>query len=150
MVNYAELMKLREKATPGPWAVKIGDFEFGGDDDYNIKTVPYVDANKKVICVFVPLDDRDTDVENYDDDAAYIVAACNAVPELMQQILELSGTVTRLGLMLADAYKYIDTVRLPESGTPVMAPPDLRDMIEKFRRENFTEDTAGAGGKDHA
>lgn len=68
----------------------------------------------------------------------------------MQQILELSGTVTRLGLMLADAYKYIDTVRLPESGTPVMAPPDLRDMIEKFRRENFTEDTAGAGGKDHA
>ena len=68
----------------------------------------------------------------------------------MQQILELSGTVTRLGLMLADAYKYIDTARLPEIGTPVMAPPDLMDMIEKFRRENFTEDTAGAGGKDHA
>ena len=127
-----EIKERCDAATPGPWWNRK-------DPAFDDECLHEIITHGKFICSFTK-----------PEDAAYIVAACNAVPELVQQIRELSGTVTRLGLMLADAYKYIDTARLPEIGTPVMAPPDLRDMIEKFRRENFTEDTAGAGGKDHA
>ena len=145
MIDLDELMMLREAATPGPWKVNIGDFE--SEDGYGTVSASYVEADGKNICVPT---DRWPDDDNDEDDAAYICAACNAVPELMSWIRELSGTVTRLGLMLFDAYKYVDTARLPEISTSVMAPPTLQDMIEKFRRENFTEDTAGAGGEDHA
>lgn len=145
MIDIDELMRLREAATPGPWKVKIGDFE--AEDGYGTVTAPYVEADGKTICV--PFD-RGPNDENNEDDAAYICAACNAVPELVKDIRELEGTVVRLGLMLADAYKYIDPARLPKISTSVMATPTLQDMIEKFRRENFTEDTAEAEGKDHA
>ena len=85
-VNLDELMRLREAATPGPWEVKIGDFE--SEDGYGTVTAPYVEADGKTICV--PFD-RDPDDENDEDDTAYIVAACNAVPKLVARIRELEA-----------------------------------------------------------
>lgn len=95
MVDLDELMKLREAATPGPWSVKIGDFQ--DYDGYGTVTAPYVDAEGKTICV--PFD-RGPDDDNDEDDAAYIVASCNAVPELVARIRELEAEIKR-----RDAYK---------------------------------------------
>ena len=88
MVNLDELMRLHEAATPGPWKVNIGDFE--SEDGYGTVTAPYVEADGKTICV--PFD-RGPDDENDEADAAYIVAACNAMPELVAQIRELEEQV---------------------------------------------------------
>ena len=84
MIDLDEIMRLREAATPGPWKVNIGDFE--SEDGYGTVTAPYVEADGKTICV--PFD-RGPDDDNDEDDAAYIVAACNAVPELVARIREL-------------------------------------------------------------
>ena len=82
--KLCELMRLHAAATPGPWKVNIGDFE--SEDGYGTVTAPYVEADGKTICV--PFD-RGPDDENDEADAAYIVAACNAVPELVSWIREL-------------------------------------------------------------
>lgn len=88
MIDLDELMRLHEEATPGPWKVKIGDFE--SEDGYGTVTAPYVEANGKTICVPT---DRGPDDDNDEDDAAYIVSACNAVPELVARIRELEAQV---------------------------------------------------------
>ena len=87
-VNLDELMRLHDAATPGPWSVKIGDFE--AEDGYGTVSASYVEADGKTICV--PFD-RGPDDENDEDDTAYIVAACNAVPELVARIRELETQV---------------------------------------------------------
>lgn len=84
MIDLDELMRLREAATPGPWKAKIGDFEY--EDGYGTVTAPYVEADGKTICVPT---DRGPDDDNDESDAAYIVSACNAVPELVARIREL-------------------------------------------------------------
>ena len=84
MIDLDELMMLREAATPGTWKVNIGDFE--SEDGYGTVTAPYVEADGKTICV--PFD-RDPEDENDENDAAYIVAACNSVPELVARIRDL-------------------------------------------------------------
>ena len=86
MIDLDELMRLHAAATPGPWSVKIGDF--CSDDGYGTVALPYVEANGKTICV--PTDRGPYD-ENDEDDAAYIVAACNAVPELVARIRALEA-----------------------------------------------------------
>lgn len=84
MIDLDELMRKHAAATPGPWEVKSGEFE--GYEGYGTVTAPYVEADGKMICV--PFD-RDPEDENDESDAAYIVAACNAVPELVARIREL-------------------------------------------------------------
>lgn len=85
MLDLDELMRKHAAATPGPWSVKIGDFE--SEDGYGTVTAPYVDADGKTICV--PFD-RD-EYENDENDAAYICSACNAVPELVARIRALEA-----------------------------------------------------------
>ena len=84
MIDLDELMRMHAAATPGPWSVKIVDFE--AEDGYGTVSASYVNADGKMICV--PFD-RGPDDENDESDAAYIVAACNAVPELVSRIREL-------------------------------------------------------------
>ena len=105
MIDLDELMRLREAATPGPWKVNIGDFE--SEDGYGTVTAPYVEADGKTICV--PFD-RGPDDDNDEDDAAYIVAACNAVPELVARIRELEAEIKR-----RDAQKWADLCNECES-----------------------------------
>lgn len=88
MIDLDELMRMHAAATPGPWKVNIGDFE--SEDGYGTVTAPYVEADGKTICV--PFD-RGPDDENDESDAAYIVAACNSVPELVARIRELEAQV---------------------------------------------------------
>lgn len=88
MVDLDKLMRRHDAATPGPWKVKIGDFE--SEDGYGTVMAPYVEADGKTICV--PFD-RGPDDDNDEADAAYICAACNAVPELVARILELEKVV---------------------------------------------------------
>lgn len=84
MIDLDELMKLREAATPGPWKTDLGNFD---SDGYSMVIRPYIEADGKI--TFVSNDDTDY---GYDEnDAAYIVAACNAVPELVARIRELEA-----------------------------------------------------------
>ena len=66
MINLDELMRLHEAATPGPWEHKIDD-------------------------AFTTIHTIEPSVASYVSpaNAAYIVAACNAVPELVARIREL-------------------------------------------------------------
>lgn len=66
MINLDELINLREAATPGPWEHKIDD-------------------------AFTTIHTIEPSVASYVSpaDAAYIVAACNAIPELVARIREL-------------------------------------------------------------
>ena len=98
MINLDELMKLMKAARPGPWKVNSGDFE--SEDGYGTVTAPYVEAEGKTICVPV---DRGPDDENDEADAAYIVAACNAVPEMVARIRELEAQRDWLAQAAANA-----------------------------------------------
>lgn len=75
MIDLDELMRLREAATPGPWQVKIGDFE--SEDGYGTVTAPYVEANGKTICVPT---DRGPDDDNDEDDAEFEERVANYNP----------------------------------------------------------------------
>lgn len=86
MIDLDELMRKHDAATPGPWRVKSGEFE--GYEGYGTVTAPYVEADGKMICV--PFD-RDSEDENDEYDAAYIVASCNVVPELVTRIKHLEA-----------------------------------------------------------
>ena len=67
MIDLDELMRLHAAATPGPWKHKI--------DDY-----------------FTTIHTIETSIASYVSpaNAAYICAACNAVPELVARIRELA------------------------------------------------------------
>ena len=68
MIDLDELMRLHEAATPGPWEHKIDD-------------------------AFTTIHTIEPSVASYVSpaNAAYIVAACNAVPELVARIRELEA-----------------------------------------------------------
>lgn len=70
MIDLDELMRLREAATPGPWKHRYAWREdvFSG----SIKNE----------------DGEDVSTDNHAD-AAFICAACNAIPELVQRVREL-------------------------------------------------------------
>lgn len=82
MIDLDELMKLSEAATPGPWKTDLGNFD---SDGYSMVIRPYIEADGKI--TFVSNDDTDYGYDEHD--AAYICAACNAVPELVARIREL-------------------------------------------------------------
>lgn len=68
MIDLGELERLAKAATPGPWIYKQDD-AFPGEDLREIRT-----PHSHFISSFA--------IEH---DAAYIVAACNAVPELIAE-----------------------------------------------------------------
>lgn len=77
MVDLDELMRLHAAATPVPWEHKIDD----AFDDPSIHDItPYVASFARP------------------DDAAYICAACNAVPELVARIRELESQLNTASL----------------------------------------------------
>lgn len=84
-----ELERLREAATPGPWEAWRYNAGF-----VRISTCPLDPDDDEVIKV---ADSPDITVS----DTAYIVAACNAVPRLVEMVKylseEASGEITLLG-----------------------------------------------------
>lgn len=79
MVNLDELMRLHEAATPGPWKVATW---YGGYHTIRPKKEPEKSLGQ---------------IERKAD-AAYIVVACNAVPELVARIRELESQLREGGL----------------------------------------------------
>lgn len=89
MIDLDELMRLHDAASPGPWKTFVGNFD---SDGYSMVIRPYIEADGKI--TFVSNDDTDY---GYDEnDAAYIVAACNSIPDLVARIRELEDQVTFL------------------------------------------------------
>lgn len=76
MIDLDELMRLSESATPGPWC-------------HRQDKALYVDRIREIIA------EDETHVCSFTEkvDAAYIVAACNAVSELVQRIRELEAQI---------------------------------------------------------
>ena len=85
-----ELERLRKAATPGPWSKS----EQGTNETYHHRIERYYggkEVPEHIAYVFLP------NVFGNLHDAAYIVAACNAVPRLMEMVKylskEASGTI---------------------------------------------------------
>lgn len=137
MIDLDELMKLRDAATPGPWKTDLGNFD---SDGYSMVIRPYIEADGKI--TFVSNDDTDYGYD--EDDAAYIVAASNAVPELVAHIRELEEQRDVLSTWIANTF--IDSGFLPEIETGGMNPPtpeDVRDAVIKVISERKGENRAG-------
>lgn len=95
MVNLDELMKLREAATPGPWKTMCHTTCYGDC----VEAVGDVDGDMIVNTAETALDEHAN--------AAYIVAACNAVPELVARIRELEDAAefeARVARKLCDPF----------------------------------------------
>lgn len=78
-----ELERLREAATPGPWSKS----EQGTNETYHHRIERYYggkEVPEHIAYVFLP------NVFGKLHDAAYIVAACNAVPKLVEMVKYLS------------------------------------------------------------
>lgn len=73
-----ELMKLRDAATPGPWKHDIVSRRDGMGFIWPFSSIENNDGEEVT----------DSITSN---DAAYIVAACNAIPELVARIRELEA-----------------------------------------------------------
>ena len=91
MIDLDNLMRLREAATPGPWDTEYRKGENGmyGQDVFtseNGETIATIAWYPK------PLGNGVTSTYRADN-AAYIVAACNAVPELVARIRELEAQI---------------------------------------------------------
>lgn len=87
MINIDELMRLREAATPGTWATEYrrrenGMYEKDVFQVENGKTIAKIVWYPKELGNGVTLSYRDANAD-------YIVAACNAVHELVQRIEQL-------------------------------------------------------------
>lgn len=85
MIDLDALMKLHDETTPGPWEHRM-DTAFMEPDSHEICTTEGHDF----IAGFVE-----------PHDAAYIVAACNAVPALVERIRELEAKLTAAGVEVA-------------------------------------------------
>lgn len=79
-----ELERLRKAATPGPWSKS----EQGTDETYHHRIERYYggkEVPEHIAYVFLP------NVFGNLHDAAYIVAACNAVPMLVEMLVFLAS-----------------------------------------------------------
>ena len=124
MIDLDELMRLREAATPGPWKVATW---YGGYHTIRPKKEPEKALGQ---------------IENKHD-AAYIVAACNAVPELVARIRDLEDQRDVLSTWIANTF--IDSGFLPEIETGGMNPPtpeDVREAVIKVISERKGENRA--------
>lgn len=84
MIDLEELERLAKAATPGPWKHR------GFGMQSNVVFTDYT-----TVC--------STNSLNMPHDAAYIVAACNAVPELIARVRELEAENADLKRQLRDA-----------------------------------------------
>ena len=105
MLDLDELMRLREAATPGPWAV-FGDDGF--DEFRGIESPTHCETICPTVQDYAENSDGYVDYAVATDgvsepNAAYIVAACNAVPELVQRIRELEAQCDWLAETAANA-----------------------------------------------
>lgn len=75
MVDLDELMKLREAATPGPWKVTDKCAHLYVTDSNPNREIAKIGRKPKA----------------YVENTSYIVAACDAVPELVARIRELEA-----------------------------------------------------------
>ena len=80
MVNLDELERLREAASPGPWKVGVWN-------SIVAESAKGVEWDKTLFSVALNSE------KTAKADAAYIVAACNAVPLLVSRIRELEKMV---------------------------------------------------------
>ena len=83
-VNLDELMRLHAAATPGPWRVE--------EMSHILNDQVWFSA---IIKAGDGLDEKIVNQGAGKADAAYIVAACNAVPELVQRVRDLETEIRR-------------------------------------------------------
>lgn len=89
MIDLDELMRLHEAATPGPWK-KMLPKVLVAEDTKNPYGIP--------ICTAINDDNVQASA-----DAAYICAACNAVPELVERIKHLEAQLYEaVGYIISD------------------------------------------------
>lgn len=83
MIDLDELMRLREAATPGPWRHKIASKRDGMGSIWPFSSIKSEDVRA------IQEEEEIITSSITSANAAYIVAACNATPELVRRIKEL-------------------------------------------------------------
>lgn len=82
MINLDELMRLHDAATPGPWSVAF-------------YTRVCSETKRKEVA---SCEEADVTQKQREKNAAYICAACNAVPGLVKRIKELEAQLSAQSL----------------------------------------------------
>ena len=94
MVDIDKLMKLHKEATPGPWKVTDNCAHLYITDSNPNREIAKIGRKPK----------------HHEENAAYIVAACNSIPDLIHWIRELEGKVTDLQIELDTANEVINSL----------------------------------------
>ena len=94
MVDIDKLVKLHKEATPGPWKVTDNCAHLYITDSNPNREIAKIGRKPK----------------HHEENAAYIVAACNSIPDLIHRIRELEGKVTDLQIELDTANEVINSL----------------------------------------
>ena len=94
MVDIDKLMKLHNEATKGPWEVTDKCAHLYITDSNPNREIAKIGRKPK----------------HHEENAAYIVAACNSIPDLIHRIRELEGKVTDLQIELDTANEVISSL----------------------------------------
>lgn len=102
-----ELERLRKAATPGPWNQVCLENELL---PYIIRIRENIDGENMLVASLAG-----TDTSNPNADAAYIVAACNAVPRLLEMVKFLSEEASGDAGYLSDDIIWTPEEKLQEA-----------------------------------
>lgn len=94
MIDVDKLMKLHNEDTEGPWKVTDKCAHLYITDSNPNREIAKIGRKPK----------------HHEENAAYIVAACNSIPDLIHRIRELEGKVTDLQIELDTANEVISSL----------------------------------------
>lgn len=99
MIDLDELERLHAAATPGPWYADDAS-AFADDEDFEIRT------STAPIAYGISMDD-----------AHYIVAACNALPKLIERVREMDRQMVWLAKQVCDSFSPQEWINRAEQAT---------------------------------
>lgn len=128
---HAELKRLAEAATPGPWSAEWSDLEYDalGQEGW------VVDAQVGSVCV------PDGPLGQREHDARFIAAARQAVPALIEENERKGAVIIELGNALRQSGVELDAISAAIGTVRYMDPPDggdvsLAEQVRRMREEN--------------
>lgn len=135
-IDLDELERLAAQATPGPWKVGKGHsakFVMTYEDIPVRRLVSVIDGDKGTCDLARGWDESCAN-------AAYIVAACNAVPELIARIRELERQNEALAFLLAQFLPHAECPIFEDCPLSHKKNVDVRDCAKQLTQGVFDHD----------
>lgn len=128
-VDLEKLERLAAQATPGPWIHEPGENFFDHDCHFFGYECQMVKSDIAYVCEFVT-----------EANAAYIVAACNAVPELIARVRELERQNEALAFWLAQFLPHAECPIFENCPLSHKKNVDVRDCAKQLTQGVFDHD----------